>query len=116
MADMAAQLLNLLRESFSTTLEATAKAQEQTWRFIDELTRRGVVVQEEGKKLVEDWTKTAKANFEELQKRVQEDYKRWEEALQKGLATIIPASKKDLDDLSRKVEELAKRVEALTQR
>ena len=113
MMDIAAQFLNFMKDAFSSAVEATAKVQEQTLKFFDDLTKRGAIAQEEGKKLLEDWLKTSRESMETFQRQAQENLKRWEENIQKGLSVVIPATKQDVEELSKKIEELTKKVETL---
>ena len=111
--DVAAQFLNFMKDAFSAAMEATTKVQEQTLKFFDDLAKRGAIAQQEGKRLLEDWLKTARESMEAFQRQAQENFKRWEENIPKSLTAITPASKQDVEELTKKIEELTKRIEAL---
>lgn len=113
-SDVAAQLLNVMRDAFSAAVEATTKAQEQTLRFYDDLAKRGGLAQQEGQRFLEDWLKTSRENMEAFQRQARENLKRWEESLPKGMTAAPMASKQDVEALTKKIDELTKKLEALS--
>lgn len=102
MAELSEQLTRLMRESVNASTEAAVKFQEQTWRLVDELVQRGTVAKEEGKKLLDGWTRRT----EEFQDRMEEKYQRLEESLRAGFKGTLPPTRKDLEELHRKLDQL----------
>ena len=102
MAELSEQLTRLMRESVNASMEAAVKFQEQTWRLVDELVQRGAVAKEEGKKLLDGWTRRT----EEFQERMEEKYQQLEESLRAGFKGTLPPTRKDLEELHRKLDQL----------
>lgn len=102
MADWTEQLTQMMRESVNASVEAAVKFQQQTWRLVDQLVQRGSVAKEEGKQLLDMWTQQTEA----FQKRMEEKYHHWEETLKTGLRGYLPPSRKDLNELHRKLDQL----------
>ena len=110
MAEWTEQLTRLMRESVSASMEAAVKFQEQTWRMVDELVQRGAVAKDEGKQLLDVWTRQTEA----FQGRMEEKYRQWEETLRAGLRGYIPPNRKDLDELHQKLDQLMRNLQTLT--
>ncbi len=112
-ADIGAQLLNLMKDTLSAAMEATSKTQEQTLRFYDDLAKRGGLAQQEGQRLLQDWIKASRESMEAVHRQTQESFKRLEESVPRGVPTGTLATKQDVEVLMRKIDELTKKVEAL---
>ncbi|MFQ5989186.1 MAG: hypothetical protein ACE5K9_04645 [Candidatus Methylomirabilales bacterium] len=110
MAEWTDQLTRLMRESVSASMEAAVKFQEQTWRMVDELVQRGAVAKDEGKQLLDVWTRQTEA----FQGRMEEKYRQWEETLRAGFRGYIPPNRKDLDELHQKLDQLMRNLQTLT--
>ena len=111
MSEWTEQLTRLMRESVSASMEAAVKFQEQTWRMVDELVQRGAVAKDEGKQLLDVWTRQTEA----FQGRMEEKYRQWEETLRAGLRGYIPPNRKDLDELHKKLDQLMRNLQTLKQ-
>jgi polyhydroxyalkanoate synthesis regulator phasin len=109
MADWGEQLTRLLRESVNASVEAAVKFQEQTWRMVDELVQRGAVAKDEGKRLLDAWTRRT----EEFQQRLEDRYRQWEETLKAGLGSYLPPSRQDVAELHRKLDQLMSNLRAV---
>lgn len=110
MAEWTEQLTQMMRESVNASVEAAVKFQQQTWRLVDQLVQRGSVAKEEGKQLLDIWTQQTEA----FQKRMEEKYRHWEEALKTGLRGHLPPSRKDLNELHRKLDQLMHNLQTTT--
>lgn len=110
MAEWTEQLTKMMRESVNASVEAAVKFQQQTWRLVDQLVQRGSVAKEEGKQLLDVWTQQTEA----FQKRMEEKYRHWEEALKTGLQGQLPPSRKDVHELHRKIDQLMQNLQAAT--
>jgi polyhydroxyalkanoate synthesis regulator phasin len=112
MGELTEHLVRLMRESVNASMEAAVRFQQQTWRMVDELVQRGAVAKEEGKRLLEEWTRRT----EEFQNRMEEKYGQLEESLRKGLGSYLPPSRKDLEDLHRKLDRLMANLQAMSKK
>lgn len=110
MSEWTEQLTRLMRESVNASVETAVKFQQQTWRMVDELVERGAVPKEEGKQLLDMWTHQTEA----FQKRMEEKYRQCEETLKAGLQGYLPPSRKDLDELHHKLDQLIHNLQAVT--
>lgn len=110
MAEWTEQLTKMMRESVNASVEAAVKFQEQTWRLVDQLVQRGSVAKEEGKQLLDMWTQQT----ETFQKRMEEKYRHWEEALKTGFRGHLPPSQKDVNELHRKLDQLMHNLQTAT--
>jgi polyhydroxyalkanoate synthesis regulator phasin len=110
MSEWTEQLTRLMRESVNASVETAVKFQQQTWRMVDELVQRGAVPKDEGKQLLDMWTHQTEA----FQKRMEEKYRQCEETLKVGLRGYVPPSRKDLDELHHKLDQLIHNLQAVT--
>lgn len=113
-SDLPGQLLNLMKDTLTAAVEATTKTQEQTLRFYDDLAKRGGLAQQEGQRLVEDWLKTSRENFEAVLRQARSNLQRWEESVPKSMSAAPPVTKQDLEALTKKIEALTRKVDALS--
>ena len=102
MAEWTEQIVRMMRESVNASVETAVKFQEQTWRMIDELVQRGAVAKEEGQRLLEMWT----SRTEDFQTRMEEKYRQWEESITRGFKGSLPPTRKEIEDLHRKLDQL----------
>ena len=112
MAELTEHLVRLMRESVNAAMEAAVRFQQQTWRMVDELIQRGAVAKEEGKRLLDEWTRRT----EEFQNRMEEKYRQLEEGLRTGLGGYLPPSRKDLEELHRKLDRLMANIQAISKK
>ncbi len=110
MAEWTEQLAHIMRESVNASMEGAVRFQEQTWRMVDDLIQRGAIAKEEGKQLLDTWTRRT----EEFQERMEEKYRQCEEGLKAGLRDYLPPTRKDLEDLHRKLDQLMVNLQMLT--
>jgi polyhydroxyalkanoate synthesis regulator phasin len=110
MAEWTEQITQLLRESVNASVEAAVRFQEQTWRMVDELVQRGALAKEEGERVLEAWTRRT----EGFQERMEEKYRQWEESLKGGLSGFVPPTRKDVEELHRKLDQLMVNLKGVT--
>jgi len=85
-----------------------AITEEKLREFVAELEKKGELSREEGKKLIRELLAEREKQREELKKRVAEEVER-------ALAKTGVASKKDVEKLSKKIEELERTVARLVE-
>ncbi len=110
MPDWTEQLTRLMRESVNASAEAAVKFQKETWRLVDDLIKRGAVAKEEGQRLLETWTHRT----EEFQERMEEKYRQWDVSVKAGLRGYLPPSRKEVEELHRKLDILMANLEAIS--
>ncbi|MGQ9521446.1 MAG: phasin family protein [Anaerolineae bacterium] len=76
---------------------------EKVVQVVDKLVEEGKVRAEEAPKVVERWIARGEEEREALRKMIREEMARW-----------APSSRQDMEDLKRRVDELAARVEELS--
>lgn len=108
--------IEFAKQAFQSTLDAASKVQQQTHKLMEELIRQGAMAHEEGKRLLSDWIEQSRRHMEEFQKTAAEGYRKWEGEATKRLVTLTPATKQEVQDLRQRVDELARKVEALERR
>jgi polyhydroxyalkanoate synthesis regulator phasin len=108
MAEWTEQLTRLMRESVNASVEAAVKFQEQTWRMVDDLVKRGAMAKEDGQRLLEEWTRRT----EPFQERMEERYRQWEESVKRGFGAYLPPSRKEVAELHRKLDQLLTNLQA----
>lgn len=110
------ELMEFARQAFQATLDAASKVQQQTHKLMEELIRQGATAQGEGKRILSEWVEQSRRHMEEFQKAAAEGYRRWEGEVTKRLSTLTPATKPEIQELQKRVDELTRRIEALERR
>ncbi len=110
------ELMEFARQAFQATLDAASKVQQQTHKLMEELIRQGTTAQGEGKRILSEWVEQSRRHMEEFQKAAAEGYRRWEGEVTKRLSTLTPATKPEIQELQKRVDELTRRIEALERR
>ena len=110
------EFVDFAKQAFQTTLDAASKVQQQTHKLMEELIRQGTMAQGEGKRLLSDWVEQSKKHMEELQKAAAEGYRKWEGEATKRLSSLAPATKQEVQELRQRVDDLAKKIDALERR
>lgn len=77
--------------------------QEKVTEFINDLVKKGELSDSQGAKLVKEWTEKADKTSEEFSKGLSE-------MVSKTMGQVSPATKKDIQELSDRIEALAARV------
>ena len=109
-------LMEFAKQAFQATMDAASKVQQQTQKLMEELMRQGAAAQGEGKRLISDWVEQSRRHMDEFQKAAAEGYRKWEAEMAKRLPTVTPATKQETQELRQRVDELARKIEALERR
>lgn len=110
------EFVDFAKQAFQVTMDAASKVQQQTHKLMEELIRQGAMAQGEGKRLLSDWVEQSKKHMEELQKAAAEGYRKWEGEATKRLSSLAPATKQEVQELRLRVDDLAKKTDALERR
>ncbi len=84
MQTVGTEVFNFAKTSYMTALGTMTVIQDQTERTLNTLVQQGAVLQEEGKKILNDWTNHARKNRQEYQRMFEESLKRVESFFQKN--------------------------------
>jgi polyhydroxyalkanoate synthesis regulator phasin len=109
-------LLDFAKQTFQATLDAASKVQQQTQKLMEELIRQGTAGQEEGKRFFSDWLQQSRKHMEEFQKAAADGYRKWEAEVTHRFSSVSPATSQEVQELRRRLDELARRIEALEKR
>jgi polyhydroxyalkanoate synthesis regulator phasin len=104
------EFLNFAKQAFQATLDAAGKVHQQTQKLVEELMRHGAGAQEEGKRVLADWAEQSRKHTEEFQRAAAEGFRKWEGELSRRLATLSPATKQEVEELRKRLDQLEKRV------
>ncbi|MBI4843717.1 MAG: phasin family protein [Nitrospirae bacterium] len=95
-----------LSEIFQKTLLAGLGIQEKLGELIDELVKKGELSEAQGKKLFKEWSDKAgkaKGDFD----------KNLNELIEKSIKKLNVPTKKEMDELGKKLQSLSKKVDKL---
>lgn len=100
---------DVLRTPILASVGAFSIAEEGIEKFVRDLVERGEASEKEGKKIVEDFRKRTRRNRKDLEKNI-------DTRIEKTLKSFRLPTKKDVDSLSKKIEQLESRVNRLTRK
>jgi len=95
--------MEIIRKAMLLGLGVLSLTKEKAEEMVDELIKRGEVSREEKFKMVDKLLKEAEKQEEELTGKINE-------TAQKLITKMGLATKKDLDDISKRLEEIEKRI------
>lgn len=101
-----AAILDSLRRVLLASIGAVALTKDEIAEFVEKLVARGEIAEQEARKLIAEISEKRKKKAEEAQEMAAE-------RIRKVLDRMDIPTRADLDELSRKVEALAKKIEAL---
>lgn len=101
-----AAILDSLRRVLLASIGAVALTKDEIAEFVEKLVARGEIAEQEARKLIAEISEKRKKKTEEAQEMAAE-------RIRKVLDRMDIPTRADLDELSRKVEALAKKIEAL---
>ncbi len=110
------ELFDLAKQAFHATMEMASKVQQQTHQLMEQLIRQGATAQDEGKRLLSDWVEQSRKQMEEFQRVAAEGYRKWESEVTKRFSTLAPATKQEVQELRQRLDELARKIDALERR
>lgn len=98
--------LDVLRTPILASVGAFSIAEEGIEKFVRDLVERGEASEKEGKKIVNDFRKRTRRNRKDLEKSI-------DGRIERTLRSFRLPTKKDVDSLSKKIEQLESRVNKL---
>lgn len=111
------QMLEALRKLMLAGVGALALSREEAEQFLNRLVERGEIAQKDAQKLIDEsmerFRKTAQPQATQLQSNVSTLGAQVESGLEQFLNRLNVPSKRDIDELSAKIAQLAARVEEL---
>lgn len=87
MQTVGAEIFNFAKTSYMTALGTMTVIQDQAERTLNTLVQQSGLLQEEGKKMLNEWIATARKNRQEYQKLFEENLKKVEAFLLKNTTT-----------------------------
>ncbi|MCG6536784.1 MAG: hypothetical protein L7F78_19275 [Syntrophales bacterium LBB04] len=73
---MAAEMINFMKNAFSTNIQAMIMLQDQSVRILNPLVEQGLVAQKEAHKILHEWTDNSKKAVTDFQKITEENFDR----------------------------------------
>lgn len=111
------QVIEVLRKLMLAGVGALALSREEAEQFLNRLVERGEIAQKDAQKLIDEsmerFRKTATPPANQLQSNVSNIGAQVESGLEQFLNRLNVPSKRDIDELSAKIAQLAARVEEL---
>jgi poly(hydroxyalkanoate) granule-associated protein len=106
-------MLAAARKVLLAGIGAVALAQEEVEEFVNRLVERGEIAEKDGRKLINDV-------MEKRKKQVEEQVDKAEDELDSNIERVLHRmnvpTKKDIDDLSKKITTLTKKVDELNKK
>ena len=103
-------MLELARKVLLAGIGAVALAQEEIEEFVNKLVERGEIAEQDGRRLMKDVIDRRKKKADEVRSGTEEQF---EQRMEDILARMNIPSKSDIDDLSKKVTALSRKVDQL---
>ncbi len=92
-----------------SAMQAAFQAQQQGWRALETMVQQIAAVQEEARRAVDTWTAGWEEQLGVMTRGLEEVRQHWGEMLRQGIA-VSQASQKGVEELTRTVWELARKV------
>lgn len=102
--------LDGIRRVLLAGVGAVTLAQDEAEKFVHKLIEKGEIAEKDGRSLLEEISENRKQRAQESSKRVSDELEKRMEGL---LNRMNIPTKSDIDQLSKKVAELSKKIEAL---
>ena len=99
-------LPEMVRRVLLASVGAVVLTQEEIEKFVGRLVDKGEIAERDGKKMVRDILERRKATIEKAEEEV-------DDRVERVLDRMNVPSKRDIDDLSKKILELSKKVDEL---
>lgn len=100
---------DILRTPILASVGAFSVAEEGIEKFVNELVERGEASEKEGRKIAKDFRKRARRNRRDLEKGI-------DSSVEKALKAFRLPTKKDVEALSKKIDQLEKKVNRLARK
>jgi len=102
-------MAGLIEKSILAGVGMFALTRDKVVRLVDDLVKEGAVAPEESRRLVDKLVARGEEEREELRKMVRQE-------VDKARSGVTPASRQDIEELNRKIDELTARVEKLAKK
>jgi poly(hydroxyalkanoate) granule-associated protein len=103
-------MLEIARKVLLAGIGAVVLAQEEIEEFVNKLVERGEIAEKDGRRLMKDVIERRKKKAEEVRSDTEEQF---EQRMEEILTRMNIPSKSDIDDLSKKVTALSRKVDQL---
>ena len=105
--------LELLRKMMLAGVGAVAMSRDETEQFVNKLVERGELAQKDAEKLLRDVQSRLHLSRPDVQDQAEKVTSRAQQGMEEFLNRLNIPSKRDIDELSAKIAQLAARVEEL---
>lgn len=105
--------IDLVRKMMLAGVGAVAMSRDETEQFVDKLVERGELAQKDAEKLLRDVQARLRQNRPDVQEQAEKVTTRAQQGMEDFLNRLNIPSKRDIEDLSAKIAQLAARVEEL---
>ena len=102
-------LVDILRTPVLASVGAFSVAEEGVENFVKDIIERGEASEKEGRKVIRDFQKRTRKNRKDLEKGI-------DERIEKTLKAFRLPTKKDVETLERKIDQLERKVTVLSKR
>jgi poly(hydroxyalkanoate) granule-associated protein len=105
--------IDLVRKMMLAGVGAVAMSRDETEQFVGKLVERGELAQKDAEKLLRDVQARLRQNRPDVQEQAEKVTTRAQQGMEDFLNRLNIPSKRDIEDLSAKIAQLAARVEEL---
>ena len=102
-----------IRRAMLASVGAFAVAQDEAEKFVNKLIEKGEIAEKDGRSLLKDLSENRKKRAKESSQRVSDEMEKRMESL---LTRMNIPTKSDIEQLSKKVAELTKKIDALKEK
>jgi poly(hydroxyalkanoate) granule-associated protein len=111
--DVGHSFIELLRKMLLAGVGAVAMSRDETEQFVSKLVERGELAQKDAEKLLRDVQSRLRQSRPEVQEQAEKVTTRAQHGMEEFLNRLNIPSKRDIEELSAKIAQLAARVEEL---
>jgi poly(hydroxyalkanoate) granule-associated protein len=111
--DVGHSFIELLRRMLLAAVGAVAMSRDETEQFVAKLVERGELAQKDAEKLLRDVQSRLRQSRPEVQEQAEKVTTRAQHGMEEFLNRLNIPSKRDIEELSAKIAQLAARVEEL---
>ncbi len=111
--DVGHSFVELLRKMMLAGVGAVAMSRDETEQFVNKLVERGELAQKDAEKLLRDVQSRLRQSRPDVQEQAEKVTSRAQQGMEDFLNRLNIPSKRDIEDLSAKIAQLAARVEEL---
>ena len=111
--DSSHSFIELVRKMLLAGVGAVAMSRDETEQFVAKLVERGELAQKDAEKLLRDVRSRLRQSRPDVQEQAEKVTSRAQQGMEEFLNRLNIPSKRDIEDLSAKIAQLAARVEEL---